>query len=78
MLEVTNILIGILVLLLGIPIGNVLAQLTKEELKPGKRYFKFIVALSLVGVVFGLVSRDDILLFSFSFIALVTSRSLKR
>ena len=70
-------ILGIVLLLLGIPIGNVLAKMTKEELKPGKRYFKSIVILSLIGVLVGLVFGDDILLFSFAFIAIVTSRSLK-
>ena len=70
-------MLGIVLLLLGIPIGNVLARMTKEELKPGKRYFKLIVILSLIGVLAGLVFSDDILLFSFAFIAIVTSRSLK-
>ena len=70
-------LLGIILLLLGIPIGNVLARMTKEELKPGKRYLKSIVILSLIGVLAGLVFSDDILLFSFAFIAIVTSRSLR-
>ena len=70
-------LLGIILLLLGIPIGNVLAKMTKEELKPGKRYLKSIVILSLIGVLAGLVFSDDILLFSFAFIAIVTSRSLR-
>jgi len=70
-------LLGIIFLLLGIPIGNVLARLTQEELPQGQRYFKSIVILSLIGVLIGLVSREDVLLFSFAFIAIVTSRSLK-
>lgn len=70
-------LLGIILLLLGIPIGNVLAKMTKEELSAGQIYFKSIVILSLIGVLVGLISRDDVLLFSFSFIAIVTSRSLK-
>ena len=68
---------GIILLSLGIPIGNILARMTKEELKSGKRYFKSIVILSLIGVLVGLVFSDDILLFSFAFIAIITSRSLK-
>jgi hypothetical protein len=72
-----NFLLGIVLLLLGIPIGNFLSRLTKEELKQGQRYFKSIVILSLVGVLIGLIFRDDVFLFSFSFIAIVTSRSLK-
>ena len=71
-------LLGIILLLLGIPIGNVLARMTKEELKQGQVYFKSIVILSLIGVLAGLVFSDDVLLFSFAFIAIVTSKSLKK
>jgi len=78
MAQLTNLLLGILVLSLGIPIGNYLAKQTKEELKPGKKWFKRIILLSLIGAVIGLIIGSDVLLFSFAFIAIVTSRSLKK
>ena len=64
--------------ILGIPIGNFLAKITKEELKEGRKWFKLIVFISLIGGFVGLIIGNDILLFSFFFIAIVTSRSLKR
>jgi len=76
MLEIFKILIGIGVLILGIPIGNILARFTKEELKAGKKWFKIIIILSLVGGFVGLIIGNDVLLFSLFFIAVVTSRSL--
>ena len=76
--EIFRILIGILVLFLGIPIGNFLATLTKEELKSGRLCFKLIILLSLIIGVIGLIIGNDIILFSFFFIAIVTSQSLKR
>ncbi len=76
MQEIFKILIGVLVLLLGIPIGTFLAKKTKEELKPGQVWFKLIIILSLIGGVVGAFLRNDILFFSFLFIAIVTSRSL--
>lgn len=76
--EIFRILIGILVLFLGIPIGNFLATLTKEELKSGRLWFKLIILLSLIIGVIGLIIGNDIILFSFFFIAIVTSQSLKR
>ena len=76
MLEIVKILIGIGVLILGIPIGNILARFTKEELKAGKKWFKIIIILSLVGGFVGLIIGNDVLLFSLFFIAVVTSRSL--
>jgi len=71
-----NLLIGIAVLILGFPIGNYLAKYTKDEAKTGQKWFKLLIILSLVVVTIGLVIGNDVLLFTFSFIAIVTSRSL--
>jgi uncharacterized membrane protein YwaF len=76
MLEILKILIGIAILLLGIPIGNLLAKKTKEELKAGQKWFRRIIIIALICSVIALVTKNDILFFSFLFIALVTSRSL--
>jgi biotin transporter BioY len=63
---------------LGFPIGNALANITKEEIKPGRKWFKILIVLSLIGaIIFLILGRDD-LLFAFLFIAIITSRSLKR
>lgn len=78
MQEVIRLIIGILVLLLGFPLGNYLAKKTKEELKKGKKWFGIIIILSLIGGFIGLILGNDILMFSFFFIAIVTSRSLKK
>ena len=75
--EILKFAIAIIVLALGIPIGNYLAKSTREELKAGKRWFKRIILLSLTGVIISLIFRNDGLLFTFSFIAIVTSRSLR-
>jgi hypothetical protein len=78
MLENMNILWGILFLLIGIPIGNFLAKFTIEELDSGQKWFKIIIWICLVGAFFSLIFYKNILLFSFLFIAVVTSRCLKR
>jgi len=77
-MEIINILIGILILLLGIPLGNYLANITKEELRSGQKWFKLIIIISLIGGFIGLAISDDVLMFSLFFIAVVVSRSLKR
>jgi uncharacterized membrane protein YfcA len=77
MQEIFKILIGAGVLVLGIPIGVILAKFTKEELKEGKFWFKLIIISSLIGAILGLIFRNDVLLFSLLFIAVVTSMSLK-
>lgn len=78
MLEIFKLLIGIAVLVLGVFIGNFLARQTKEELKDGKKWFKLIVLIGLIVGVTGLILRNDFLMFSFFFVAIVASRSLAK
>jgi len=78
MQEIFQLLIGVVVLALAFPIGNYLAKKTKEELKQGRKWFKIIVYVSLAGGIVGMLIRDDVLMFSFFFMALVTSRSLRK
>jgi len=74
--EITKLIIGTIVIFLGIPIGNFLASMTKEELKSGQVWFRIITILSLIIGIIGLIIKNDLVLFSFFFIAIVTSRSL--
>lgn len=78
MQEIVKLAIGTLVLFLGIPIGEILASRTKEELGKGRKWFKIIVITGLIGGFSGLIAGNDIVLFSFFFIAIVTSRSLTK
>ena len=77
MQDITKILIGIVILFLGVFIGNLLVKVTKEELKSGQGWFRIIIILSLIIGVIGLFIGNDILMFTMFFIAIVTSRSLK-
>ncbi len=78
MQEILKFGIGILVLALGIPIGDYLAKLTKEELRAGQIWFKRIIIISLISAVVFLIRGNDALLFTFLFIAIVTSRSVRK
>lgn len=69
--------IGVIFLVLGIPIGNLLAKYTKEELRQGQKWFKLIIVLCLLGAIITAVLKIDFLFFGFLFVAVVTSRSLK-
>ena len=73
-----RLIIGIIILASGILLGDYLAKKAKEELKAGQEWFKIIIVFSLLGGVIGLVLGKDFLLFSFFFIAIVTSRSLRK
>ncbi len=71
-------LVGVVVLALGIPIGDLLKHFTKDETKQGQVWFKWITILGLIGAFLGLVIENDIILFSFAFISIVTSRNLNK
>lgn len=76
--ELFQFLTGIIVLILGFPIGNFLAKITKEELKDGQIWFKLIILISFISAFISIFLEKDFLLFSFLFIGIVTSRSLKK
>ena len=78
MQQITKLLIGVVFLALGIPIGNFLAKVTKEELKSGKKWFKLIILICFFGGFWGLISQNDVLMFTMFFIAIVTSQSLRK
>ncbi len=77
MQEILKILIGIILLGLGFPIGFFLAKVTKEELHKGQKWFRVLIVVSLIGGFVGLILKNDYIMFSLFFIAIVTSRSLK-
>lgn len=78
MLEVIRIILGALVLLLGIPLGIILARSTKGELEKRQKFFKIIIFTSLIAGFVSLIIQNDTLMFSFFFIAIVTAQSLKK
>lgn len=74
---VNELIIGIGLLILGIPIGLYLSHITKDESKSGQKWFKLVVFASLIGAVISLIIKNDVFLFSFLFIAIVTAMCLK-
>jgi len=76
MQELLQLIIGIIFLILGFFAGNLLRDKTKEEQKKGKIWFKILTAIGILGGIVGLVIRKDWVLFTFFFIAIVSSRSL--
>jgi hypothetical protein len=78
MQDVIKVLIGVGVLVLGFFIGNILAMKTKEELFKGRKWLRIVVFSSLILGVVGLIIRNDTIMFGFFFMAVVTSRSLRK
>ena len=77
MQEMIKLVLGIMLIILGFPIGYFLARITKEELKSGQKWFKLIILFAAIGAIISLIVRNDVLMFSFLFIVVVTSGSLK-
>lgn len=71
-----ELIVGIFILLLGIPIGSLIAKLTKEELKEGQKWFKVVIAFGIIGTFVSLYFKNDYLLFTSLFISIAASRSL--
>jgi formate hydrogenlyase subunit 3/multisubunit Na+/H+ antiporter MnhD subunit len=76
--EMVQISIGVLILIIGIFIGNILANFTKDEKKQGQKWFRLLVLIGLIGGITGLIIRNDIIMFTFFFIAIVSSKSTVR
>ncbi|MFW5847031.1 MAG: hypothetical protein ACOCUU_02615 [Nanoarchaeota archaeon] len=75
--QINQLLFGIFFLFLGIPIGNLLSRLTKEELKKNQKNFRIILITALLGSLISALIQNKILSFSFLFISIITSRCIK-
>lgn len=76
--ELLRLLLGIFVLILGIPIGNFIKKLTLDEQKDGQKWFKLLTLIGLIGGFTGLLIKEDWVLFTFFFIAIVSSKNLQK
>lgn len=77
-MEYLNFVWGVFILIIGWFLGEILSKNTAEELQNGQRWFKVIIGISLMGALISLFFVNDILLFTFLFIAIVVSRSIKK
>lgn len=72
----------LVVLAFAFPIGYILRYFTREEMEQGKKYFRALFVLSLVGIIFvplfnlSLISKKTII-FSLIFISIVSFISWK-
>jgi len=78
MQEIYSLIIGVAILALGIPLGNLLAKTTKEELSQGKKWFKLLITVSLIGAVISLIFKNNAIMYGLLFIAIVASGSLNK
>ncbi|MBI2631580.1 hypothetical protein HYW75_01095 [Candidatus Pacearchaeota archaeon] len=65
-------ILEIIILLLAIPIGLLLAWISKDELKDGRIWFKILIMLSLFGGIFFFLLRFSVIGLTLLFIFIVT------
>ena len=76
--ELIKLIIGVGVLLLGIPIGTFLKSRTLDEIKDGRKWFKLLTLLGLLVGFGGLIFGKDWIMFSAFFVSVVSSQSLRK
>lgn len=69
-------ILTILILLTAIPAGYLIAWMAKEELKPGKMWFKILVLGGILGAIIGVFLRQYVLALTFAYMALMAGISL--
>jgi len=73
-------IIAIIIALAGFPVGLLVAKMTKEELKAGRKWFWAIIILSTIGIIISIfMTKAETQLFliaSLAFILLLATASL--
>ena len=65
-----------IIIILAIPLGFLIAHLTKEELEDGRKWFKFIIIISLITGFIGAYLRLYYIVWTCGFIAIISFISL--
>jgi len=73
-----TLILSILVLLTSIPAGLLIAWLTKEELKAGKKWFKILVLAGVLGMIIGIFYKNWAVALTFAYMAIVAGLSWKK
>jgi len=71
-MEIINIILSVVILLLSIPIGFLIAHLTREELRQGRKWFLMIILICLIGLIITLFMSIYYLTLTFAFIIILT------
>jgi len=64
-------IVEIIILILAIPIGLLIAYLTRDELLEGRKWFKIIMILGVVGMVWFLLTGVSYLAYTFGFVTIL-------
>lgn len=73
-----ELLLKFIILVLAIPIGYLLSYMCKEELAQGKKWFKSVIIIAIIGVIISFIMNEYTLLLSSLFALIVFSVILIR
>jgi ABC-type Fe3+ transport system permease subunit len=69
-------ILEIVILLLAVPVGFFIAWLTKEELRMGRKWFRILIVVSLIGIIGFWIYGVSYVSWTFGFIGIVSTISL--
>jgi ABC-type Fe3+ transport system permease subunit len=73
-----TLILAVLALLTAVPAGLLIAWLTQEELRAGRKWFKTMAFGSVLGVVAGVFLKEYALMLTFAYIGVVSGISWKK
>ncbi len=71
-------IIEIIILFLAVPVGILIARLTRDEMKDGRKYFQIIEFISIIGAIVFSFLRLPYISYTFGFILIVSIISSQR
>ena len=82
-MEAINYILAVLITYFSLFFGVILARLTKEELKPGKKYFEFVKSIFLIAIIgialfISLINKQWIILGIIIFLSIILLVKKKR
>jgi len=71
-----NLILNAIVLILAIPVGFLIAYLCRDELIQGRKWFQSIIVLCFLGAICFFIIGNQVVVFSFAFLAIVAFISM--
>mgnify|MGYP001584158899 FL=1 len=72
----TEMILEIIILLLGIPVGYLIALMARDELKAGRKWFGVLVIASILGAVWFYLIGESVIVWSFGFVGVISAVGL--
>ena len=67
-----------ILIFVSIPVGYLIAWLARDELIIGRKWFKILMLISVIGIIAAYIFKEKVILFSFLFILIVSFISFRK